>query len=241
MTETCRVCQKPMHPYPMGEKDGYTLISCKVCGSVMVDPPVTDQEREEFFGEIQPQITHVPNPIGEIENLKKTIRKIAPDLTGRRFLDIGCRNGYAVMAAKGLGLADAKGIDAHDFFIRFAQEKYGPAAFTNVRAQDYADGQKKADILFARSVFGEQTDLEGFTAAASSLLAPGGVFYIEEPDGNGFNTPRSFASWNIVQPPINFTYLSKQGLSALLERHGLAVQKFLFSWKPMIKVVVTRR
>jgi len=87
----------------------------------MTEPWLTPADLDKFFGDVQPSIVHLPDPQAAIAGMKKLIRKITGDFAGRRFLDISCRQGYAVMAAKELGF-QAKGIDPHDLQSRLQKE-----------------------------------------------------------------------------------------------------------------------
>lgn len=223
----------------MGEKNDYQLVACDSCGSVMTEPWVQQPDLNKFFGDVQPNITHLTNPEAQIAAMKKIILKIAPHVSIRRFLDISCRQGYGVMAAKELGFK-AKGIDPHDFFITFAKDKYDADLFEHVSVPDYAASLAKADIIFSIESLCEQPDPDGYMAALSKILAPGGILYLQEPDGNHFMLPRKFAKWAFVDPPLNFSYLSKSGMRALLERHGLKIQKSFFSWKPFMKMIAVK-
>jgi SAM-dependent methyltransferase len=240
--DKCRICLKPFYPFPMGEKNGYMLESCRACGSVMTRPWVTQEHLDKFFGDVQPIATHMAEPDIEIDISESLIRKAYPgELKGKRFLDIANRQGYAVMAARRLHM-EPLGISPHEFFTKFAQEVYAPELFKNISVQDYAASDPpKADFILAQETFTEQPDIEGYMAAVSRLLAPGGVMYVEEADGNSFNLPRLFAEWAYVEPPLNFVYYSKKGLTAVLNRHGLAVQKMFFTWKPMMRMVVVKQ
>jgi len=236
----CRICLQPFHEYAMGEKDGYTLVACRACGSVMVEPWLTQGELDTFFGEVQPEIVHTAQPQAEILRLKKLITKVFGPAAGRRFLDISCRQGYAVMAAKELGF-DAHGIDPHDFFAAFAKDKYEAALFEHTTVKDYAASGRQADVIFSVESFCEQVEPEAYMAALAKILAPGGALYLQEPDGNNFSLPRKFARWAFVDPPLNFSYLSKKGMEVLLKRHGLKVKKSLFIWGPFMRLVVVRK
>lgn len=239
--QKCRICQQPFQPYPMGEKNGCMLMACRSCGSVMTDPYITQEELDIYFADIDPQITHAPDPAREIIDMKDRIVKITPELKGKRFLDAGCRQGYAVKAAHLQGMKPF-GIDSHDFFIRFAQEKYPPDLFKHTTVQDYAaTDPEKYDIGFALECFCEQTDPEGFVAGLSRLIKQGGLLYIEEVDGNSFNLPRNFANWSYVDPPLNFLYISKQGMEAILGRHGFRIQKMFFTWRPLMRLIAVRQ
>lgn len=235
----CLVCDKPLHPYPMGTRDAFQFVGCKICGSVFTEPAVTPQSLEKFFGDIQPEVVHLPNPDLEIGNVQKSLLKLGVDLNGKTFLDVCARQGYAVIAAKQLGMR-ASGIDSHDFFATFAKAKYGEALFSHTTLPEYAASGKKADVVYLYEAFCEQTDLDGFTAALARVLNVGGIAYIDEVDGNSFNVPKNFPSWDFVDPPLNFFYLSKKGMEALLARHGLKIRKSFFCWSPRQRLIVEK-
>lgn len=241
----CPLCLHPIHAIPMGEKNDFRLIACKFCGSAMTDPLLTQNILDDFWGEVQPEIVHFPRPEIEISNYKKLILKVtknwnSKDLTGKRFLDISCRQGYAVMAAKELGM-QAKGIDPHEFFTAFAKDKYDAALFEHTSVQEAATTNHQADLIFAIESFCEQPDPEGYMAGLSKLLATGGLLYIQEPDGNHFLLPKTFAKWQFVDPPLNFIYYSKAAMEALLNRHGFKIQRQFFTWGPLMRIIAVKK
>lgn len=240
--EKCRICLKPFYSFPMGEKNGYLLESCRACGSVMTKPWVTQENLDKFFGDVQPITNHLSEPDMEIGFIESLISRAYPgDVAGKRFLDISSRQGYAVMAAKNLNMVPF-GISPHEFFSKFAQEVYAPELFKHISLQDYAASDPpKADFILSQESFTEQPEIESYAAALSRVLAPNGVIYIEEADGNSFNLPKRFYEWAYVEPPLNFAWYSKKGLTAVLNRHGLAVQKMFFTWKPMMRMVVVKQ
>ena len=243
MTEarkTCRICQQPFFGHPMGEKNGYTFLACKACGSIVTEPWPTQEVIDKFFGDIQPEIVHLPNPAGEIIHAKKLLRKITRDYTGRRFLDVSCRQGYGVMAAKELGF-QARGIDPHNFFIAFAKDKYDPHLFEHVTVPDYAAKGEQAEIIFSIESFCEQLDPEGYMAALSKILAPHGKLYLQEPDGNHLRLPIKLSNWSFADPPMNFSYISKKGMMSLLGRHGLKIEKSFFTWSPFMRLIAVHK
>ncbi|MBI3441286.1 MAG: class I SAM-dependent methyltransferase [Proteobacteria bacterium] len=224
--QLCRICLLPLDEYSMGEKNGYQLVACKTCGSVMVKPWIKQADLDKFFGDIQPEIVHLANPTARIWSLKKLIQKISPTVSGRRFLDVSCRQGYTVTAAKELGF-QALGIDSHDFFIAFARDKFNADLFECVSMVEYATRLAQAEVIFSIESFCEQADPDAYMAALSKVLAPGGVLYLQEPDGNHFTLPRNFSRWAFVDPPLNFVYPSVKGMTALLDRHGFKIHRKL--------------
>jgi len=240
-TEKCLLCHKPFFPLPMGERDAYSFQACKECGSVFASPWPAAEELDAFFGEIQPEIVHAPNPRDKVFEARKNISKSTGQYEGLRFLDVCARQGYGVDAAQGLGFKTVHGIDLHPFCIKFLKDKYDPQLFTQSTVQDYAASGEKADFIYITEGYCEQPDPEGYTAALAKILSPDGKIYIQEPDGNHLRLPTNFAAWAFADPPINFCYPSKKGMEALLGRHGLKISKAFFTWSPFMRLVVTHK
>jgi hypothetical protein len=236
----CRICLKPFNPFPLGEKNGYTFEACKACGSVTTIPWPTQADIDKFYGDIQPEIVHAPNPQGRINQIKKHLNKLMPNHAGKRFLDVCTREGYAVVAAKELGF-QAHGIDRHDFCVAFEKDKYDPHLFEHTTVQEYAEKGGQAEFIYVVEGFCEQRDPDDYAAALANILAPGGMIYIQEPDGNHIRLPANFPRWSFVYPPMNFSYISKKGMLILLARHGLKLQKKFFSWNPYMRLVIVHK
>lgn len=236
---TCPACRAHFVPFTLGNKDGYTLISCRACGSVMANPQPTQEQLDTYYGDIQPESVHVANPDREIDHIAKVLRKSLPvPVAGKdRMLIVNVQNGYSLAAAQKIGWK-ATGLNMHEFMHRFASTHYSAAHFVHATLPEYAaQTQEKFNAIVCSASFTEHRDLDAFAAALKKLLADGGVIYLEEPDGNHFNTPRDFAMWNSVEPPVTCTTLSKKGLGKLLNRHGITVKKTWFTWAPYTRML----
>lgn len=240
-TDICPVCHGNFTPYAIGDNDGYRFIACRSCGSVMADPWPTNDALEKYYGDIQPEAVHAQNPQAQINTAVKILGKTLPQpATGKnRLLDVNAQRGYIVAAALKLGWK-ATGLNAQEFLHSFAVSNYGEQHFVHSDLISYAaQSSEKYDVIITASAFTEARDLDAFTAALGSLLAPGGVIYLEEPDGNHFNTPRDFAAWSMVEPPITCATLSKKGMTKLLARHGLGIKRTFFTWlRPFVRALV---
>jgi SAM-dependent methyltransferase len=238
----CRICRKPFVEHPMGEKNGYTFAACKACGSIMTAPWPTQQELDQYFADIQPEAVHAYNYQQEIKSTKNLFVKLAKNyfggnISGKRFLDACCRQGYGVQAAKELGF-QAHGIDAHSFFVAFAKDKYDASLFEQATAGQYAERGQQADFIYVAEGLCEQVDPDSYIAALAKILSPRGKIYLHEPHGNHMRLPVIFANWGFVEPPLNFFYPSKKGMEILLGRHGLVIEKSFFSWSPFMRLIV---
>ena len=236
---TCPVCAQALVPYAVGESDEYRFISCRACGSILTAPWPSAQTRDQYYGDFQPEAVHAPNPERDIAYIAKVLRKTLPTpVAGKnRLIDINAERGYTVAAAQQLGW-NATGLNTQEYLHRFASTHYGAQNFVESDAASFAaQTSEKADVIIASNAFTQQSDLDAFTAALSSLLAPGGAIYIEEPDGNHFNTPNDISSWAVVEPPATCATVSKKGLGKLLARHGLGFKKNYFTWVPFIRAL----
>jgi len=229
----------------MGEKNGYTFAACKACGSIVTQPWPTQQELDQYFADIQPEAVHAYNYQQEIKTTKNLFVKLMKNYfggaaAGKRFLDVCCRQGYGVVAAKELGF-QAHGIDAHAFFVAFAKDKYDASLFEQATVQEYAARGQQADFIFVAEAFCEQPDPDSYAAALAKILARTGKIYLHEPHGNHLRLPIMFAHWPFVEPPINFSYPSKKGMEILLGRHGLVIEKSFFTWSPFMRLIVRHK
>lgn len=235
----CHICRKDTTPYDMGDKNGYRLLACRACGSVLASPWPTDAAVDSYYGDIQPEIVHATDPEREIASAARILKKYLgmPRDGNARLLDANALRGYGVMAAQQLGYA-ATGINPLDFYDRFATEKYGQKNFEHAALPALAARGETFDAVLCISALTEQTDPDAFVAALARVLAPQGVVYIEEPDGNHLNTPRNFAEWDMVDPPVTCATLARPGIAALLARHGLVIRKRYFTWAPYMRLIV---
>jgi len=240
--DNCPICLSPLVKYDMGEKNGYSFISCPSCGSVMTDPLITKDEINNLFAEIEPKITHAANSETITGNFRKIIKKIVPEPSSKSFIDISSRQGYAVRAAKELGFKKVKGLDSHEFFTSFSKDNYKAKDFENISVQNYVarEDMEQADVVFSIENFSEEVDLESYVEALSKIINKGGILYIQEVDGNSSSLPRKFNRWAYADPPFNFRYISKKGLKILLARHGFKIKKSIFTWGYFMRLVAVK-
>ena len=238
---TCPVCQKtPFTSYPLGRKDGFDFVGCQNCGSALINPMLSQEQLDAFYAEAKPTAKPLPNPDGEISAMRRKIGKAVDNGTGRSFLDVGCRQGYAVLAARQAGFS-AKGIDSHRFYVDFCGTTHNaPDLFEHATAASYAEKGTHVNFIFCLEQLCEQADPDSFIAALSKMLAPGGKIYMEEPNGNSFWTPRKFSNWRFPSPPVNFIYPSRQGVEILLKRHGLKIERAFFAWGAVMRLLIVK-
>ncbi len=229
----CHACLTPFEQfYYLGEKNGFSLVSCLQCTTAVADPYPTVEFMEKYFEKFKK-----PSPKSEeVEKAAtrhlKTIQKLQEKTKGKRFLSVGCGYGYSVIAAHSAEL-EAYGIDVEEKPIKLAKKNLGKEYFRRISVEDYAAGGKQADIVYIAEsqIFECALDPNAFAAALKKILAPGGVIYLDILDGNHFMVPSNFIRWKDVKPPVTLHYFSRKGIKILLERHGLEVERFKFRFR----------
>ncbi len=107
------------------------------------------------------------------------------EISGKRFLDIGCGSGMSMLAALTLGAGEVKGVDIDPDSARTAQELLSKQAagkkwsVENRSVFDLSPEKDGAyDIVHSWGVLHHTGDMDGALNAAAALVAPGGLFVI---------------------------------------------------------------
>lgn len=222
---------------PVGHKDGFDLLRCIDCKTVIVNPYPGDDELAQFYKNYFMTGNYQSKKDSKIRRgLGRVKRMLRANPPGKKFLDIGCSIGCVVEAAQRLGLA-SKGIDLDSDAIEAACLRIGAAcAFEAVPVQALAARGEKFDMVYISEVVEHVNAPEEFIAAVAQVMNPGGVLYLTAPDGGHFAVPKNFSGWKMVTPPNHLTWFSRDGITRLLTRHGLTVEKFQIAIKPGLKV-----
>jgi SAM-dependent methyltransferase len=222
-----------------GEKNGYKLLSCSDCETVTVNPFPTAEELTAYYQAYTGSKMYKPKEAKKIRRSTGRVKRMKKISSGKTFLDIGCNCGFTVKAALNEGL-DAKGIDIDTAAVQYATETFS-LHFNAISVQDYAAKGHKADMVYTSEVIEHVPDPDGFVKAIADILEPSGVLYLTTPQGNHWSYPQDISNVKTVHPPSHITYFSKKGISILLEKHGIVVEKFFFSLKPGIRLIARKK
>jgi len=107
------------------------------------------------------------------------------EISGKRFLDIGCGSGMSMLAALTLGAGEVKGVDIDPDSARTAQELLSKQAADkkwSVENRSVFDLSPMKDgtfdIVHSWGVLHHTGDMDGALNAAAALVAPGGLFVV---------------------------------------------------------------
>lgn len=234
----CPACNKTEH-VPFGSKNDYDLLECQSCSLIFVDPIPSNEELNAFYQDYHKTSQYT----GKIESKQrrarkriKSVKKLAKD---KSFVDIGCNAGFAVEAARTLGL-DAYGIDVDKTAIDYAKRYFPQATFDAMSIQDLAATGKTFDIIYCSEVIEHLPELHSFVDALYTILEQDGVLFLTTPDMGHYSIKKDQLGWDAVRPPEHLFYFSKKSLGQLLETHGFKRIKFKFNFKPTLKVIIRK-
>lgn len=169
-----------------------------------------------------------------IWSMRRGLIEAALPATRRSLLDVGCSGGFLLDHFRATGWS-AHGIEPSPHAAAWARTRFGLDVFCGelleispeaapAATRDVLSGEG-FDAIHCAQVLEHVLEPERCVARIASLLAPGGIAYIEVP--NDFNvlqrTARSRLGKNEwwVAPDHHLNYFDYDSLSRLLARHGL--------------------
>lgn len=219
----------------IGEKDGYALLRCADCKTVVVDPYPTPEQLNAFYQNYGKSEQYMRKKDSKLRrSLKRAKRMLSEKPPGKKFLDVGCSVGFMTEAARMAG-CESFGIDIDDTAVNIAREHFKDCKFETIDIAKLAERGDTFDMVYMSEVIEHVPDPDGFMAAVSKVMNKGALLYITAPDAGHFGVPREFTKWDMVVPPHHLTYLTRDGMKRLLTRHGITVEKFQIAFKPGMK------
>ncbi len=219
--------------------DSYELYTCSECSLISVSNMPSDEELNDFYNNYFKTKQYTAKLNSKIRRAKKRIKSIYKHAKGKRFIDIGCNVGFAVEAARQIGL-DAHGIDLDGSAINVANELFPGCSFSDNSLEDLAKSGQQYDVIYCSEVIEHLSSLDQFVDSLLLLLAPGGVLLLTTPDMNHFALTRDIKKLikeRFIRPPEHLFYFNKPSIKKLFLSHGFTRIKFMISLKPTIKML----
>jgi len=214
------------------------IVRCRGCGLLSVARVPDDAALGDFYRQYYANAGYARKTGRKIARATRRIRRLQRRAAGRSFLDVGCNLGFAVEAARRLGL-EAEGIDVDDAALALAAETFPGARFQTMTVQAMAATGRRFATVYCSEVLEHVRDIRGFAAALAALVDDGGVLFLTTPDGGHWRVPKPLVRWAEIKPPEHLTWFAKPHLRRLFEAQGLTVG-FGFNPKPGIKMLARR-
>jgi len=219
----------------VGCKDVFDLHRCEACSLMYVSPMPTQEELNQFYQNYHKTSQYTGKLDSKLRRAKKRIRVIKWRARGKKFIDVGCNVGFAVEAARRLGL-DAVGIDIDESSIRLGKSLFPEAMLEIKSVQELASTGAAFDLIYCSEVIEHLLHPVEFVEALYKILDDNGILFLTTPDIDHFSLPKDILSWDGVRPPEHLLYFSKKSLKVLLVGCGFGNVKCQFNLKPTLKV-----
>ena len=236
----CQVCGSArIEPYHR-DADA-TLFRCGDCGFVFLHPIPDAATQAALYENAGIGARYFPKTERKLARAKVRMRQLQRHAARGRFLDAGCNGGFMVEAARLAGF-DAHGVEPDPASVQWARQHFPANAFVVATLEEFVAGgaQSPFDLVYCSEVIEHAPDANKFVSALAAAAKRGGTLYLTTPDITHWRRPRDLAKWDGYKPPEHCLYFSPSNLRRLLERHGFAVERTAWAWKPGIKMVARR-
>lgn len=206
---------------------GYEVVSCNGCGMVFADTHVDQAVYDRYYAALSkyedPSLSSggglTPWDAARLDVMAACVARHLPGKDAR-IVDVGCANGGFINALRNLGYTRACGIDPSPSCVRFIRESLHAEAWVG-----FVDQVPEGAGPFDGVVFSHVLEHLPHPSAALSMarqhLAPGGLVYVEVPDGARYKNFLTAPFQEFNTEHIN--HFSQTTLRTLLEREGFAV------------------
>ncbi len=179
---------------------------------------VADSIRETYLGK------------SRLKALTPVFKRLRPDGSAGRFLDVGCAYGYFLSYLKTHTNWDVLGCEPNRNMAETACLKG-----LDVKAETLVNAgyeEDSFDLVYMSHVLEHVPDLKETVAEVFRILKPGGIFITENPDLDAPIRHRFGAAWWGYHLPRHLTHFSFETLSRVLGNAGFQVERITPCFRP---------
>ena len=216
---------------PELEKDHMTIVRCRACDLVYVNPTFDEEHYTKVYASADYQ--EIVRDLG-INSHEYRVSRFGtervgmmashlPVVDGRppRYLDVGCSTGFVVEAARDRGW-QAVGLDLNPSAVEFGRLRGLDLRASALDDAGFAPGSFDAISLF--DVLEHLLDPVRTLRACIDLLAPGGILFLYVPNYDSASRLLMGAAAHFIWPTHHLNYYTPATIRALMERQGLSVE-----------------
>ncbi|MGH7162120.1 MAG: class I SAM-dependent methyltransferase [Planctomycetota bacterium] len=225
---------------PRLRHDGWTIVECRRCSLVYLDPRPDPGSIERDFDWFR----HSPLQTGARRARESLVRRLLRRTRGKgllrrkrreevvlgrvkelvpsgRFLDVGCGDGFMVEAMAAAGF-DAHGVDISDVAVAEAR-RLGRANVSKGTLHDAPFPPASFDVVLLMSYLEHEHRPTAALSRVRDLLRPGGHVFVKVPHYGSWNRVLLGRRWSGYFFPQHLYYFTPATIGRLFEKCGLTV------------------
>ena len=201
---------------------GYDVAVCRTCGAGYADGIPGQRDFDAYYRDMSKYEYHQRDGAEsdfDARRLGLIADIIAPRIPARdaRVLDVGCATGRLLANLREHGFTDVSGLDPSPACAAAAARLYHIPVRTETLAQLGATGEN-FDVVILVGVLEHLRDLDESFGHLRTVVAPGGLLYVEVPDATAFADWPNAPFQDFSTEHINF--FAPISLENLMRRHG---------------------
>jgi SAM-dependent methyltransferase len=221
---TCRSTDEA----PELEKDHMTIVRCRACDLVYVNPTFDDEHYSKVYASRDYQeivrdlgINSHEYRVGRfgVERVGLMAESLPPAAgPAPRYLDVGCSTGFVVEAARDRGWR-ASGLDLNPSAVEFGRGRGLDLRAVALAEAGFAPGSFDAISLF--DVLEHLLDPARTLRTCIDLLVPGGILFLYVPNYDSASRLLMGPAAHFIWPTHHLNYYTPATIRDLMTRHGL--------------------
>lgn len=218
-----------------------TIVQCLKCSLLFPNPFPVAVDTQSLYGDPNSYFAN-PNAAGKVAANRIILQELSRRLGHNpKVLDVGSGCGELLVAARQEGL-EATGLEVSDSMIGFARAQNGVELKKMTIEEAAANWPQAFDGVILNAVLEHVYNPDSMIEAASRLLKPGGLLYIDVPNepnlltriGNGWNRLMGSSAVYNLSPtwePYHVYGFNPKCLKVLTSKHGLSIESLkIFSY-----------
>lgn len=204
--------------------DGYDVVVCESCGAGFADGIPDQRAFDRYYRDMSKYEYHqhegAESPF-DAKRLALIANLMVPHFPSAdvRILDVGCATGRLLHELRLRGFPNVMGVDPSPACATAARKLYDIEVLNTTLAELGARSER-FDVLIFVGVLEHLRDLDEAFEQMRSVLAPGGLVYVEVPDATAFADWPNAPFQDFSTEHINF--FAPQSLANLFERRGFS-------------------
>ena len=223
----CAICGGSQTKWLFDKKasgNNYSIVACRSCNLVYVNPQPNESELEEFYSDefdYSYMLALDKHTVGEA---RLELSHLLKHVKNGRLLDVGC--GIGIFLSQACQYFDVEGTELSQTCADFARERFALTVHSGDLIELKLPGES-FDVVTMYHVLEHLPKPRRYLAEVWRLLKPGGLLVLVVPNVAGWQFRLLGKWWEWVTPPKHLYYYSSETLGRLLTDQSFVMTETL--------------